>query len=207
MKKRVRIYKSPTGEGQFLNKTAQFLRKAQMGGTPSAEELSYPGAGQGQAGQAQQVDDNQLASLVMQDISNSRPKEEIVVKLVNVYGKDPMEATNLVNQIYTYLEEQSEAQKEEDSEESSDEEITGGDPEDAQEETVMNPVQETEEDFYGDDMNNDMANEVANEDDEIEDDGVWKILLIANRSSLIILILSSFSETRNPIVNFNCIMK
>ena len=170
MKKRVRIYKSPTGEGQFLNKTAQFLRKAQMGGTPSAEELSYPGAGQGQAGQAQQVDDNQLASLVMQDISNSRPKEEIVVKLVNVYGKDPMEATNLVNQIYTYLEEQSEAQKEEDSEESSDEEVTGGDPEDAQEETVMNPVQETEEDFYGDDMNNDMANEVANEDDEIEDD-------------------------------------
>jgi hypothetical protein len=167
MKKRVRIYKSPTGEGQFLNKTAQFLRKAQMGGAPTAEELSYPGATQGQT---QQVDDNQLASLVLQDISNSRPKEEIVVKLVNMYGKDPMEATTLVNQMYTYLEEQSEAQKEEDSEESSDEEITGGDPEDAQEETVMNPVQEIEEDFYGDDMNNDMANQVANEDDEVEDD-------------------------------------
>lgn len=167
MKKRVRIYKSPTGEGQFLNKTAQFLRKAQMGGAPTAEELSYPGATQGQT---QQVDDNQLASLVLQDISNSRPKEEIVVKLVNMYGKDPMEATTLVNQMYTYLEEQSEAQKEEDSEESSDEEITGGDPEDAQEETVMNPVQETEEDFYGDDTSNDMANQVANEDDEVEDD-------------------------------------
>ena len=112
MKKRVRIYKSPTGEGQFINKTAQFLRKAQMGGTPSVEELSYPGAGQGQA---QPANDDQLASLVMQDISNSRPKEEIVVKLVNMYGKDPMEATNFVDKMYTYLEQQSEDAKEEDS--------------------------------------------------------------------------------------------
>ena len=167
MKKRVRIYKSPTGEGQFLNKTAQFLRKAQMGGTPSPEELSYPGASQGQA---QQVDDNQLASLVMEDISNSKPKEEIVVKLVNMYGKDPMEATNFVNQMYTYLEQQSEDAKEEDSEDTSDEEITSGDPEDAEEETVMAPVQEIEEGFYGDDVNNDMANEIVNEDEEVEDD-------------------------------------
>jgi len=169
MKKRVRIYKSPTGEGQFLNKTAQFLRKAQMGGAPSVEELSYQGAGQAQ-GQAQPADDDQLASLVMQDISNSRPKEEIVVKLVNMYGKDPMEATTFVNQMYTYLEQQAEDAKEADSEESSDEEITGGDPEDAEEETVMAPVQEIEEGFYGDDVNNDMANEIVNEDDEVEDD-------------------------------------
>ena len=167
MKKRVRIYKSPTGEGQFLNKTAQFLRKAQMGGTPSVEELSYPGAGQGQA---QPADDDQLASLVMQDISNSRPKEEIVVKLVNMYGKDPMEATNFVNQMYTYLEQQSEDAKEEDFEDTSDEEVTSGDPENAEEETVMAPVQEIEEGFYGDDQNNDMANEIANEDDEVEYD-------------------------------------
>ena len=167
MKKRVRIYKSPTGEGQFLNKTAQFLRKAQMGGTPSPEELSYPGAGQGQA---QQVDDNQLASLVMEDISNSKPKEEIVVKLVNMYGKDPMEATNFVNQMYTYLEQQSEDAKDEDSEDTSDEEITSGNPEDAEEETAMTPVEQTEEGFYGDDQNNDMANEIANEDAEVEDD-------------------------------------
>lgn len=167
MKKRVRIYKSPTGEGQFINKTAQFLRKARMGGTPSVEELSYPGAGQGQA---QPANDDQLASLVMQDISNSRPKEEIVVKLVNMYGKDPMEATNFVDQMYTYLEQQSEDAKEEDSEDTSDEEVTSGDPEDAEEETVMAPVQEIEEGFYGDDQNNDMANEIANEDDEVEDD-------------------------------------
>lgn len=167
MKKRVRIYKSPTGEGQFLNKTAQFLRKAQMGGTPSAEELSYPGAGQRQT---QEVDENQLASLIMQDISNSRPKEEIVVKLVNIYGKDPLEATDLVNEMYAYLEQQSEAEKEEDSGNSLDEEVTIGDRENAEEEAAMAPVEEIEEGFYGDDTNNDISNQVADEDDEVEDD-------------------------------------
>jgi len=32
MKKKVRIYKAPDGQGQYINKTAKFLRKAAMGG-------------------------------------------------------------------------------------------------------------------------------------------------------------------------------
>lgn len=163
MKKRVRIYKSPTGEGQFLNKTAQFLRKAQMGGTPDVEDLSYPGQGQAQQ---QQPDENQLASLVMQDISNSRPKEEIVVKLVNIYGKDPMEASSFVDQMYQYIEQQSAEQKDADDEEE-DEEDADANLAAKVEEEAQAPA---EEDFYGDDSNNDMANQVADEDDEVDDD-------------------------------------
>ena len=119
MKKRVRIYKDPNGKGQVINKAAQFLRKAQMGGTPSIDDLSYQGASQAQS---QQVSDDELASLVMQDISNSRPKEEIVVKLVNVYGKEPMEASSFVDQMYAYLEQQSQEEKEMDDEEEEEEE-------------------------------------------------------------------------------------
>jgi hypothetical protein len=166
MKKRVRIYKSPTGEGQFLNKTAQFLRKAQMGGTPNVEDLSYPGQGQAQQAEQEQPDENQLASLVMQDISNSRPKEEIVVKLVNIYGKDPMEASSFVDQMYQYLEQQSAEQKDADDEEE-DEEDADANLAAKVEEEAQAPA---EEDFYGDDSNNDMANEVADEDDEADDD-------------------------------------
>ena len=174
MKKRVRIYKSQTGEGQFLNKTAQFLRKAQMGGTPSIEDLSYPGQAQAQGqGEAQQPDDNQLASLVMNDISNSRPKEEIVVKLVNIYGKDPLEATNFVNEIYQSLQDQSDAAKEADEEEDEDPDaVKTGAPEDAEaEDVVVDNGEDSDNDgFYGDDSSNDAANQVADEDDEVEDD-------------------------------------
>ena len=176
MKKRVRIYKSPTGEGQVINKTAQFLRKAQMGGTPDIESLSYPGQGQ-----SQEISDDELASVVMGDISNSRPKEEIVVKLVNMYGKDPMEATNFVNQMYTYLEQQSEAEKEADDEEEDDEEIKSGELETAEEESVVAP----EEDFYGDDTNNDAAVEIANEEEEDVDDSEFASDLIMQRGGFI----------------------
>ena len=173
MKKRVRIYKSQTGEGQFLNKAAQFLRKAQMGGTPSVEDLSYPGQAQAQ-GQAEELDDNQLASLVMTDISNSRPKEEIVIKLVNIYGKDPMEATNFVNEMYQYLQDQSDAQKqadEEEEDEDSDAVNTGAVGDAEAEATVVDNGDDTDNDgFYGDDSSNDAANQVADEDDEVEDD-------------------------------------
>ena len=173
MKKRVRIYKSQTGEGQFLNKAAQFLRKAQMGGTPSVEDLSYPGQAQAQ-GQAEELDDNQLASLVMTDISNSRPKEEIVIKLVNIYGKDPMEATNFVNEMYQYLQDQSDAQKqadEEEEDEDSDAINTGAVGDAEAEATVVDNGDDTDNDgFYGDDSSNDAANQVADEDDDVEDD-------------------------------------
>lgn len=163
MKKRVRIYKDPNGEGQVINKAAQFLHKAQMGGTPSIDDLSYQGAGQAQS---QQVSDDELASLVMQDISNSRPKEEIVVKLVNVYGKEPMEASSFVDQMYAYLEQQSQEEKEMDDEEEEEEEVTSELPENAEEEVV----QPNADDFYGDDVNNDMSTDIAYEEEEDVDD-------------------------------------
>jgi hypothetical protein len=163
MKKRVRIYKDPNGEGQVINKAAQFLRKAQMGGTPSIDDLSYQGAGQAQS---QQVSDDELASLVMQDISNSRPKEEIVVKLVNMYGKEPMEASSFVDQMYAYLEQQSQEEKEMDDEEEEEEEVTSELPENAEEEVV----QPNADDFYGDDVNNDISTDIAYEEEEDVDD-------------------------------------
>lgn len=38
-KKKVRIYKAQDGKGKFLNKTAQFLQKAQMGGAPANQDM------------------------------------------------------------------------------------------------------------------------------------------------------------------------
>ena len=46
LKKKVRIYKSPDGNGKYINKTAQFLNRMDYGGQPSVDELGYPGAAQ-----------------------------------------------------------------------------------------------------------------------------------------------------------------
>ena len=106
MKKRVRIYKSSDGEGKFINKTAQFLQRAQEGGVPDSSMMGYPGAQQ----QSQELTDDQLASVVLQDISNSAPREAIVVKLVNIFGKEPMEAMQFVDQMYNYVEQQQQSE-------------------------------------------------------------------------------------------------
>lgn len=154
MKKRVRIYKSSDGEGKFINKTAQFLQRAQEGGVPDSSMMGYPGAQQ----QSQKLTDDQLASVVLQDISNSAPREAIVVKLVNVFGKEPMEAMQFVDQMYNYVKEQQ--QSEIDSEDNEDEEsediVSGND--------VMEIAQpeEEEESQSGTDMSNEMI---------LEDDG------------------------------------
>lgn len=104
MKKRVRIYKNPNGkEGSFINKTAQFLNKAKVGGTPSIDMLGYPGAN---TEQSAQMGDDELASEVLQSIVNEEPRERIIIKLVNVYGKNPMEAEQFVDQMYQYVEQQ-----------------------------------------------------------------------------------------------------
>jgi len=41
---KVRIYKSPDGNGKYFNKTGQFLKKAQLGGVPAESEMGYPGS-------------------------------------------------------------------------------------------------------------------------------------------------------------------
>ena len=114
MKKRVRIYKASDGEGKFINKTAQFLNKAQEGGMPDINMRGYPGSNQQQL---QEMSNDQLASIVATSINNSEPLENIVMSLVTVHGKDPMEAKQFVDQIYTYLEQQSQQETEDDSDE------------------------------------------------------------------------------------------
>jgi hypothetical protein len=152
MKKRVRIYKSSDGEGKFINKTAQFLQRAQEGGVPDSSMMGYPGAQQ----QSQELTDDQLASVVLQDISNSAPREAIVVKLVNVFGKEPMEAMQFVDQMYNYVEQQqqSEIDSEDDEDEESEEIVSGND--------VMEIAQPIEEESQS---GTDMANEMILEDD------------------------------------------
>jgi hypothetical protein len=164
MKKKVRIYKQG-GEGKFINKTAQFLYKAQEGGTYDPNAMGYPGSYQQNQQQAP-LDDNKLAAIVIQDISNKIPKEAIVMKLVTAHGKDPLQADQLVDQMYLYLEEESEKEKA-NAEDDDEYENTDVAP---VAKTAMAPVQEIEEGFYGDDQNNDMANEIAIEDEEVDDD-------------------------------------
>jgi hypothetical protein len=153
MKKRVRIYKSSDGEGKFINKTAKFLQKAQEGGVPDVNMMGYPGAQQ----QSQELTDDQLASVVLQDISNSAPREAIVVKLVNVFGKEPIEAMQFVDEIYKYIEQQQ--QSEIDSEDNEDEEsediVAGND--------VIELIQPEEEPESQ--SGTDMSNEMILEDD------------------------------------------
>ena len=159
MKKRVRIYKAPNGEGKFVNKTAQFLQKAQEGGAPDPSMMGYPGAGKQQV---QQATDDQLASVILKDIGNSTPREAIVVKLVNVFGKDPNEAMMLVDQMYQYVEQQQETEvTNADEEEADTDEITAG----SDAAVVAQPEQEEEESMSGTDMGNEIALEDTPDDD------------------------------------------
>jgi hypothetical protein len=159
MKKRVRIYKAPDGEGKFINKTAQFLQKAQEGGMPNVAAMGYPGSG---TQQIQQTDDNQLASAVLTAIGNDEPRETIIIKLVNTYGKDPMEAQQFVDQMYQYVEQQQ--QSEEDDAESEDDgtdSVTTG----------QDTIEEAEiEDVRQGPTGTEMSNEIVDEWDNSNDD-------------------------------------
>jgi hypothetical protein len=162
MKKRVRIYKAPNGEGKFVNKTAQFLQKAQEGGAPDPSMMGYPGAGQQEV---QQATDDQLASVVLKDIGSSTPREAIVVKLVNVFGKDPNEAMMFVDQMYKYVEQQQETEvTNADEEEADTDEITAG----SDAAVVAQPEQEEEESMSGTDMGNEIALEDTPDDDDTD---------------------------------------
>ena len=162
MKKRVRIYKAPNGEGKFVNKTAQFLKKAQEGGAPDPSMMGYPG---GEQAQPQQLTENQLASIVLKDIGSSMPREGIVVKLVNVFGREPNEAMQFVDKMYQYVEQQQQSEIDNAQEEDADtEEIVAN--EDA---TYVQP-DSIEESFspQGTAMGNDIALEDTPDDDDSE---------------------------------------
>jgi len=160
MKKRVRIYKAPNGEGKFVNKTAQFLKKAQEGGAPDPSMMGYPG---GQQAEPQQLTENQLASIVLKDIGSSMPREGIVVKLVNVFGREPNEAMQFVDKMYQYIEQQQQS------------EIDNADEEDADTEEIVanedaayvqpDSIEESFSSSQGTAMGNDIALEDTPDDD------------------------------------------
>lgn len=137
MKKRVRLY------------------KAQEGGMPNADMFGYPG----QQGSSAKVTDEELAQTIMNDVTNSEPRDRIIIKLVNVYGKDPMEAEQFVDQIIAYTNQQNE---EEDTEE----------VDDSEEEISEVPVEEEtvveEEDVQP--TGTQMSNQMLLEDDEEVDE-------------------------------------
>jgi hypothetical protein len=141
MKKRVRIY------------------KAQEGGMPNVDTMGYPGAG---SQQMQEIDDNQLASAVLTDIGNSEPRERIIIKLVNTYGKDPMEAQQFVDQIYQYVEQQKQSEIDDAEEEDDDSEaVTAGT--DTIEEAEVEQVRQTP-------TGTEMSNEIIDEWNDSSDD-------------------------------------
>ena len=112
MKKKVRIYKSPDGNGKYINKTAQFLERMDYGGQPSVDELGYPGAVQ----ETQADPADELTQVVLKDINDNLPYEASVAKLVNAYDLDPAVANQFVQQIYATVESQVDKEKSDETE-------------------------------------------------------------------------------------------
>jgi ribonuclease HII len=155
MKKKVRIYKSPTGKGEFINKTAQFLQRAQMGGMPDPATMGYPGAAEEEVSS-----EDQIAQSIISDIQNGRPKEETVVKLVNSFNQDPMTADQYYEQIFNALKSQQQ--------ELEDEEVSGVEEENTDQQTQVEDEvasQEIEDDWI-ENKGTDAANQMLAEDDE-----------------------------------------
>jgi hypothetical protein len=96
MKKKVRIYKSPNGQGAYLNKTSQFLQKAALGGEPDMSQYGYPGA------QPQVDPETAIIQSIVQDITTEVPKEKTIYKLTAVMGL----AIDVAQKVYMSVAEQ-----------------------------------------------------------------------------------------------------
>lgn len=166
MKKKVRIYKSPTGDGKYINKTSQFLAKAQMGGTPDPSMLSYPGAQPAQ----QEDPTNQLIQLIVNDISTQTAKEQTLFKLINVMGI----AADAAAQLYEAIAEQV-TQDIEKADDEAYEEETGMKREKSEslsknEVITQRPEEDIDYDYdLNDDTGADMALETSNEPDVLDE--------------------------------------
>lgn len=163
---KVRIYKSPDGNGKYLNKTSQFLKKAQLGGVPAESEMGYPGS----SSEKKEATQEELVELISNDLSNNIDEQTISYKLATFYDLEPMTALNLVSQVKDYIESQDttdyNAYDEDEDEQTTDEE-------DAEEEDLL----EAEAVLNGpgqdlDEASNDIANaeSIATQDDGYEDD-------------------------------------
>lgn len=155
MKKRVKVYKAENGQGAYKSNLSKFLQKAQMGGQPTMEQMSYPGEQQ-----PQEMDENQVINMIAMDITGGKPKEETMAKLTNIVGLDFQTA----DQFFESVRDQLNSRKTEVEEESVEEESTPPDPSGNQE--TVERVEETEEEEGP--SNNDIAYQDALEDDSDE---------------------------------------
>lgn len=157
MKKRVKVYKSADGNGMYNSNLAKFIQKAQMGGQPTMDQLSYPGE---QQQQGQQIDQDQVINMVAMDITSGRPKEETMAKLTNIVGLDIQTA----DQFFESVRAQVNSRKQDVEEELVEEEETPADPSGNQQ--VVEKEDEEEEDEGP--SNNDIAYQDALNDDSDE---------------------------------------
>ena len=157
---KVRIYKSPDGNGKYLNKTGQFLKKTQLGGTPDVSEMGYPGSAQ----ENKEYTQDDLVNVIVNDLNNDIDEQKIAFKLSSFYSVDPMEAMQLVNQVQDYLDTVDDSEEEDDDETKNqniiEEEILDD------EEDVEDTNEEESADLANDSTGIDLALEEDEEDDE-----------------------------------------
>lgn len=157
---KVRIYKSPDGNGKYLNKTGQFLKKTQLGGTPDVSEMGYPGSAQ----ENKEYTQDDLVNVIVNDLNNDIDEQKIAFKLSSFYSVDPMEAMQLVNQVQDYLDTVDDSEEEDDDETKNqniiEEEILDD------EEEVEDTNEEESADLANDSTGIDLALEENEEDDE-----------------------------------------
>lgn len=156
MKKRVKVYRSGDGQGAYMSNLSKFMQKAQMGGQPTMEQMSYPGEQQ-----SQEMDENQVINMIAMDITGGKPKEETMAKLTNIVGLDFQTA----DQFFESVRDQLNSRKTEVEEESVEEESTPPDPSGNQE--TVEKVEEEDVEEEGP-SNNDIAYQDALEDDSDE---------------------------------------
>jgi hypothetical protein len=163
-KRRVRIYKAGGEQGAYVNSMAQFLKRAQEGGMPDVNEMGYQDS-QEQAA----VSEQDLSKQIAMDINNEVPKETIIMKLVNIQGLDPMQATQYVEQMYQNIGEDSE-------EEIVDEELVDEEEVNQEEEVVEEPQMQVPEFEQEPAMsyNDLLSQEIVNEDNQEEDLGGYE---------------------------------
>lgn len=157
---KVRIYKSPDGNGKYLNKTGQFLKKTQLDGTPDVSEMGYPGSAQ----ENKEYTQDDLVNVIVNDLNNDIDEQKIAFKLSSFYSVDPMEAMQLVNQVQDYLDTVDDSEEEDDDETKNqniiEEEILDD------EEEVEDTNEEESADLANDSTGIDLALEEDEEDDE-----------------------------------------
>jgi hypothetical protein len=106
MKKKVRIFKAGGDTGAYLNKTAQWMM--QMGGTPDISQIGYPSQ------QPQQVSEEDITNLIISDLSNQIPEDQIAFKLVTIHKLEPVVAQQFISSVKDMLVKQNEEYEDED---------------------------------------------------------------------------------------------